>query len=113
MKGRSGIDLGPGSGAAPTGGSASATSVPPPPPGDPSADPAIAALRRVGDEVAASAHAIGELLTEAAPAYPSETAAAVVLAQLCAAIGEDLESALAARRYAMSGDRRALHGTVL
>lgn len=28
-------------------------------------------------------------------------------------IGEPLEHGLAARRYAMSGDRRALHGTVL
>ncbi|MFF4583749.1 hypothetical protein [Streptomyces sp. NPDC001389] len=29
------------------------------------------------------------------------------------AIGEPLEHGLAARRYAISGDRRALHGTVL
>ncbi|MFB7552758.1 hypothetical protein [Streptomyces sp. NPDC056154] len=48
-----------------------------------------------------------------APAYLSDRQAADVLAPLCDAIGEELEHGLAARRYAMSGDRRALHGTVL
>ncbi|MFJ4569075.1 hypothetical protein ACIP4U_36565 [Streptomyces caelestis] len=62
---------------------------PPPPPDDPPADPTVAALRRVIDDFAASTHAIGE------------------------AVLEPLEHGLAARRYAMSGDRRALHGTVL
>ncbi|MFB7609835.1 hypothetical protein [Streptomyces gardneri] len=32
---------------------------------------------------------------------------------LCDQIGEPLDHGLAARRYAMSGDRRALHSTVL
>jgi hypothetical protein len=86
---------------------------PPPPPVDPSADPAVAALRRVVDELAASTHAIGELMLEVAPAYLSDTDAADVLALLCEEIGEPLEHGLAARRYAISGDRRALHGTVL
>ncbi|MFE4778238.1 hypothetical protein [Streptomyces sp. NPDC056713] len=43
----------------------------------------------------------------------SDSAAADVLAPLCEEIGEPLENGLAARRYAISGDRRALHGTVL
>ncbi|MFI2722103.1 hypothetical protein ACH5AI_38315 [Streptomyces collinus] len=87
--------------------------VPPPPPTDPPADPAVAALRAVVDDLDASTHAIGELMLEVAPAYLSDTDAADVLALLCEQIGEPLEYGLAARRYAMSGDRRALHGTVL
>lgn len=83
---------------------------PPPPPADPPADPTVAALRRVVDDLAASTHAIGELMLEVAPAYLSDTDAADVLALLCEQIGEPLEHGLAARRYAMSGDRRALHG---
>ncbi|MGC5359575.1 hypothetical protein ACPXCS_37190 [Streptomyces sp. DT190] len=86
---------------------------PPPPPADPPADPAVAALRAVVDDLAASTHAIGELMLEVAPAYLSDIEAADVLALLCEQIGEPLEHELAARRYAMSGDRRALHGTVL
>ncbi|MEU3550700.1 hypothetical protein [Streptomyces longwoodensis] len=86
---------------------------PPPPPADPPADPTVAALRRVVDDLAASTHAIGELMLEVAPAYLSDIEAADVLALLCEQIGEPLEHGLAARRYAMSGDRRALHGTVL
>lgn len=86
---------------------------PPPPPADPPADPAIAAARRLVDDLAADSHAIGELMLEVAPAYLSDTDAADVLALLCEQIGEPLEHGLAARRYAMSGDRRALHGTVL
>ncbi|MER5227293.1 hypothetical protein [Streptomyces flaveus] len=86
---------------------------PPPPPADPSADPALAALRAVADDLAASTHAIGELMLEVAPAYLSDADAADVLALLCEEISEPLEHGLAARRYAMSGDRRALHGTVL
>ncbi|MGW4983809.1 hypothetical protein [Streptomyces mirabilis] len=86
---------------------------PPPPPADPPADPTVAALRRVVDDLAASAHAIGELMLEVAPAYLSDTDAAHgVLALLCEEIGEPLEHGLAARRYAMSGDRHALHRPV-
>ncbi|MFB8000120.1 hypothetical protein ACFC4G_46055 [Streptomyces sp. NPDC056002] len=93
--------------------------VPPPPSpappasADPSADPTLTALRRVVDDLAANAHAIGELMLEAAPAHLSDTDAADVLAPLCDAIGKPLDHALAARRYAISGDRRALRGTVL
>ncbi|MEU5397140.1 hypothetical protein ACH5A2_41010 [Streptomyces collinus] len=52
-------------------------------------------------------------MLEVAPAYLSDTDAADALALLCEEIGEPLEHGLAARRYATSGDRRALHGTVL
>ncbi|MFC9484569.1 hypothetical protein ACFTZM_00630 [Streptomyces hydrogenans] len=86
---------------------------PPLPPADPPADPAVAALRAAVDDLGASSHAIGELMLEVAPAYLSDTEAADVLALLCDQIGEPLDHGLAARRYAMSGDRRALHGTVL
>ncbi|MFF3019701.1 hypothetical protein [Streptomyces sp. NPDC057939] len=88
------------------------TAPPPRPPGPP-ADPTVAALRQVVDDLAASSHAIGELMLEVAPAYLSDTEAADVLALLCDQIGEPLDHDLAARRYAMSGDRRALSGTVL
>jgi hypothetical protein len=47
------------------------------------------------------------------PGSSTRPDAADVLALLCEEIGEPLEHGLAARRYAMSGDRRALHGTVL
>ncbi|WP_079076593.1 hypothetical protein [Streptomyces europaeiscabiei] len=87
---------------------------PPPPPVDPSADPVVAAGRQLTDDLFTSAHAIGELMLEVAPAYLSDTEAATgVLALLCEQNGEPIEHGLAARRYAMSGDRRALHGTVL
>ncbi|MFD8525630.1 hypothetical protein ACFV2D_37550 [Streptomyces capillispiralis] len=86
---------------------------PPPLPAQPPADPTIAELRRAADDLYASAHAIGELMLEVAPAYLSDTDAADILAPLCEEIGESLEHGLAARRYAMSGDRRAMHGTVL
>ncbi|MFF1285724.1 hypothetical protein [Streptomyces sp. NPDC058299] len=76
---------------------------PPPPPADPPADPTVAA----------STHAIGELMLEVGPAYLSDIEAADVLALLCDQIGEPLEHGLAARRYAMSGDRHTLHGSVL
>ncbi|MEU1791991.1 hypothetical protein ABZ553_40185 [Streptomyces sparsogenes] len=87
---------------------------PPPPPADPSTDPLVAAGRQLTDDLFTSAHAIGELMLEVAPAYLSDTETATgVLALLCEQIGEPLEHALAARRYAISSDRRALHGTVL
>ncbi|MEU2357899.1 hypothetical protein ABZ599_33820 [Streptomyces misionensis] len=87
---------------------------PPPPPVDPPTDPVVAAGRHLTDDLFASAYAIGELMLEVAPAYLSEAEAATgVMALLCEEIGESLEHGLAARRYAMSGDRRALHGTVL
>lgn len=74
-----------------------------PPPAGPPADPALAELRRVVDDLAATTHQIGKLMLEVAPAYLSDTAAADVLAPLCDATGEALENGLAARRYALSG----------
>ncbi|MFB6507428.1 hypothetical protein ACFYXP_33365 [Streptomyces sp. NPDC002466] len=85
----------------------------PPPPAEPPADPTAAVPRRVVDDLAASTHAIGELMLDVAPAYLSDIEAADVLALLCEEIDEPFEHGLAARRYAISGDRRALHGTVL
>jgi hypothetical protein len=98
------------------------TSVSPRPPpvesaaGGPSAsavDPFVAEGRRVVEELAATAHAIGELMLEVAPAYLDDHEAADRLALICEQIGEPLEQGLASRRYALSGDRRALYGTVL
>ncbi|MFC9131888.1 hypothetical protein ACFT4A_34335 [Streptomyces sp. NPDC057099] len=87
---------------------------PPPPSAEPPADPVIAAGRQLTTDLFASAYAIGELMLEVAPAYLSDKEAATgVMALLCEEIGEPLERGLAARRYAMSGDRRALHGTML
>ncbi|MCY0932042.1 hypothetical protein OTB20_38915 [Streptomyces sp. H27-H1] len=86
---------------------------PPPLPEGPREDPALAGLHPVVDDIAASAHAMGELLLEVAPAYLCDTAAGEIPTPRCDAIGESLDCALAARRYVMSGDRRALHGTVL
>ncbi|HEY9327104.1 MAG TPA: hypothetical protein VIS09_02500 [Streptomyces sp.] len=80
---------------------------------NPLADPALTELCRVVDDLAAHTHQLGELTPEVAPAYLSDTAAADVLAPLCEQIGEALDYGLAARRYVMSGDRRALSGTVL
>jgi len=75
---------------------------------DPLADPGIAASStRFADQCA-----MAELMLEVAPAYLSDTEASDVLAPLCAAIGESLKYGLAARRYALSGDRRALHGVL-
>ncbi|MGW2777332.1 hypothetical protein ACWC4C_33355 [Streptomyces olivaceoviridis] len=82
------------------------------PPRDPPADPWLAAARRLVDDLAANTHAIGELLPEVAPVYLSDADAAGVLALLCEQIGEPLVQGLAARRYAIFGDRRALHGAV-
>jgi hypothetical protein len=84
-----------------------------PPPADPLADPALTELRRVVDDGAGHTHQLGELMLEVVPAYLSDTAAADVLAPLCEQISEAPDNGLAARRYAMSGDRRALYGTVL
>ncbi|MEU7160381.1 hypothetical protein [Streptomyces chrestomyceticus] len=86
---------------------------PSPAPVEPAADPAVTALRAVVDDLTACSHQLGELVLEIAPAYLSDTAAADVLAVLCDEIGESVDNGLAARRYAISGDRRALHGTVL
>ncbi|MFI1105175.1 hypothetical protein [Streptomyces melanogenes] len=81
---------------------------PPPPAAGPPPDPATAALCRVVDDTTADAEAMGALLLEVAAAYLCGIEAAGVLALLFKQIGEPLEHGLAARRYAMSGARRAL-----
>ena len=48
---------------------------PAPPPKVRRTDPALAALRAMVDDLAASTHAIGELMLEVAPAYLSDTEA--------------------------------------
>ncbi|MFJ7272686.1 hypothetical protein ACIQV3_39690 [Streptomyces sp. NPDC099050] len=83
---------------------------PPPQPAEPSADPVVAEMRAVVDKLVAGTYAMGELMLEVAPSYMSDEQATDILTLLCAQIGEPLEHGLAARRYAMSGDRRALHG---
>ncbi|MFE6904579.1 hypothetical protein ACFVFJ_48850 [Streptomyces sp. NPDC057717] len=87
--------------------------LPPAPPAGPSADPTLTELRHVVDDLAAKAHEIGELMLEVAPAHLSDTADADALAPLCEEIGKPLDHGLAARRYAISRDRRALSGTVM
>ncbi|MGX5397178.1 hypothetical protein ACWLMY_35630 [Streptomyces anulatus] len=90
----------------------SATSAPPRRPPKTLADPALAELRRAVDDLAAITHQLGELMLEVAPAYLSDTAAAELLVPLCDQIGETLDNGLASRRYALSGDRRALSGVL-
>ncbi|MFI2215204.1 hypothetical protein [Streptomyces sp. NPDC020141] len=79
----------------------------------PPADPKLAGLRAIVDDLAASSHAIGELMLELAQPYLTDREAADRLDRLCDDIGIPLDHGLATRRYALSGDRRALHGTVL
>ncbi|MFC8270332.1 hypothetical protein ACFUIZ_32125 [Streptomyces cinereoruber] len=73
---------------------------------EPPTDPTFAALRTAVDDLTATVHALGELMLDIALAYLSDPAD--VLAPLCEATGKDLEAGLAARRYALSGDRRDL-----
>ena len=77
------------------------------------ADPRLAELHQAVDDLTAASHAIGELMLEVAPAYLSDQDAAEAVAPLCEEIGQTVPEALAARRYAITGDRRALAGTVL
>ncbi|MFF8754155.1 hypothetical protein [Streptomyces californicus] len=61
---------------------------PPLAPAQPPADPAVAALRAVVDDLAACSHQLGELMLQVAPAHLSDTEAADVLALRCDQIGE-------------------------
>ncbi|MFZ4240840.1 hypothetical protein ACOZGD_37470 [Streptomyces murinus] len=81
-----------------------------PAPAEPPMHPALAVLR---DDLAACSHQLGELMLEVAPAYLSDTEATDILTLLCAEIGETVENGLAARRYALTGDPRALTWTLL
>ncbi|MGW3747104.1 hypothetical protein ACWD62_43090 [Streptomyces sp. NPDC005146] len=69
-------------------------------------------LRRLVDETVAAGGKLGQAALELAPAYLSEQEAAdSVLARYADDIGCDVETILATRRYALTGDRRALEGT--
>ncbi|MGR8012309.1 hypothetical protein [Streptomyces hypolithicus] len=71
-------------------------------------------VRRLVDEMAAAGGRMGQLALELAPAYLSEQEAVdKVLARYADEIGCDVETILAVRRYALTGDRRALEGTWL
>ncbi|MEC4020450.1 hypothetical protein [Streptomyces sp. H27-D2] len=76
-------------------------------------DPHITEMRRQVDRLEALAGDIGRLMLEIAPAYLTDSQAARRLGIFAAEIGLTLEEALADRRYAISGDRRALVGIVL
>ncbi|WP_434597996.1 hypothetical protein [Streptomyces sp. A5-4] len=64
--------------------------------------------------MAAAGGRLGQIALELAPAYLSEQEAVdTVLARYADDIGCDVETILAVRRYALTGDRRALEGTWL
>ncbi|OEJ56742.1 hypothetical protein BGM19_00375 [Streptomyces agglomeratus] len=72
------------------------------------------AVRRLVDELTAVGGRLGQITLELAPPYLSEQEAVdTILARLANDIGSDTETILAARRYALTGDRRALDGTWL
>ncbi|GHF74030.1 hypothetical protein GCM10010218_63940 [Streptomyces mashuensis] len=70
--------------------------------------------RRLVDTMAEAGGCLGRIALELAPAYLSEQEASeAVLARYAEDIGCTVETVLAARRYALTGDRRALEGTWL
>ncbi|GHB30747.1 hypothetical protein GCM10010346_62650 [Streptomyces chryseus] len=72
------------------------------------------AVRHLGDELAAAGGRLGQIALELAPPYLSEQEAVdTILARLANDIGSDAKTILAARRYALTGDHRALDGTWL
>lgn len=79
-----------------------------PAPAGPPSDPLVIEGRRHCEALAAVQRQLGELMLEVAPAYLSDADAADRLAPLCHAIDATLDHALATRRYALTGDRRAL-----
>ncbi|MES9558720.1 hypothetical protein [Streptomyces sp. NPDC094140] len=82
------------------------SATPPVPSGHPPADPALATLRQAVDDLAARTYEIGALMLEVAPGYLCDREAAAALVPLCDEIGIDLDHGLAARRYALTSDRR-------
>ncbi|MBT2401782.1 hypothetical protein [Streptomyces sp. ISL-100] len=71
-------------------------------------------VRRLVDEMAVVGGRLGQSALELAPAFWSEQEAVdKILARYANDIGCDVETVLAARRYALTGDRRALEGTWL
>ncbi|MEU3822988.1 hypothetical protein AB0E74_25695 [Streptomyces sp. NPDC030392] len=84
-----------------------------PMPAGPPSDPFVAEGRRHFEALAAVQRQLGELMLEAAPAYLSDADADAAdrLAPLCHAIDVTLDHTLATRRYALTGDHRALGPT--
>ncbi|MEZ0094971.1 hypothetical protein [Streptacidiphilus sp. EB129] len=82
---------------------------------DTDVDPAdVASLRAVVDQLVAIQGRLGVLALEIAPAYLTDAQARDGgLDRLANDIGIEIEHLLAARHYAVTGDRRALEGTVL
>ncbi|WP_330242643.1 MULTISPECIES: hypothetical protein [unclassified Streptomyces] len=69
-------------------------------------------VRRLVDEMVTAGGKLGQTALELAPAYLSdEEAADSVLARYADDIGCDVDTILATRRHALTGDRRALQGT--
>lgn len=77
-------------------------------PARPPVDTPAGQLPALGDELARLNHRIGELALQLSPAYRSDAQATGDLAHWCDDIGIALTDALACRRYALTGDRRAL-----
>ncbi|WP_328541067.1 hypothetical protein [Streptomyces sp. NBC_00344] len=73
-----------------------------------------AVIRHLVDEMAAAGGRLGQIALELAPAYLSEQEAVdTVLARYANDVGCDVDTILAVRRYALTGDRRTLEGTWL
>lgn len=73
-----------------------------------------AELRRLVEQMVQYAGQLGEHALEIAPPYLSDVQAAERgLHEFAEAIGEGLDEVLAARRFAITGDRRALEDTIL
>ncbi|WP_399559143.1 hypothetical protein OHA44_38370 (plasmid) [Streptomyces sp. NBC_00144] len=73
-----------------------------------------AVVRRLVDEMATLGGRLGRVALELAPAYLSEQeAVGKILGDFADEVGCDVETILAVRRYALTGDRRALEGTWL
>jgi hypothetical protein len=74
----------------------------------------LAELRAVAAHLVDTAHRLGESALEIAPGYLADDQAAENgLAQFADDLGTGLDEVLAARRFALTGDRRALEGTLL
>ncbi|UDM05480.1 hypothetical protein [Streptomyces longhuiensis] len=70
------------------------------------------AVRYLIEEMVAAGGRLGQIALELAPAHLSDReAAGTVLAQYAHDIGCDMETVLATRRYALTGNRSALEGT--
>ncbi|KWX04628.1 hypothetical protein TH66_00190 [Carbonactinospora thermoautotrophica] len=64
------------------------------------------------ERLVAGAEGLGQLMLELSPGYRSDEQAVDDLAVFCEKIGCVLDDALVYRRFAFTGDRRALWGIV-